>query len=178
MERPLFNPKGAAYRHDLDVDWQPDDSIKFRFIGHAPRSGTVLQAAETIGLIIPRMTERLPPRCRPASDRRFHQNAIRPTSWVPPVAIPSSQFSTQAHQIQAAPNRRLQECWYADGSHRRRIQIGVNAIGKSRGGPNLEAHIVAIFTATYGMKRPSHIAQLDEPTPISRTHDAGPAIEV
>jgi hypothetical protein len=32
---PLSSPKGAAYRHDPDVDWQPADSIKFRFSGNA-----------------------------------------------------------------------------------------------------------------------------------------------
>ncbi len=32
---PLSSPKGAAYRHDPDVDWRPADSIKFRFSGNA-----------------------------------------------------------------------------------------------------------------------------------------------
>jgi hypothetical protein len=35
LERPLSSPKGAAYRHDRDVDLQPADSIKFRFSGNA-----------------------------------------------------------------------------------------------------------------------------------------------
>jgi hypothetical protein len=31
LERPLSSPKGAAYRHNPDVDWHPADSIKLVF---------------------------------------------------------------------------------------------------------------------------------------------------
>jgi hypothetical protein len=35
LEGPLLSPKGAAYRHDPDVDLRPAVSIKFRFIANA-----------------------------------------------------------------------------------------------------------------------------------------------
>jgi hypothetical protein len=36
LERPISSPKGAAYRHDPDVDWQLADAIKFDFSATTP----------------------------------------------------------------------------------------------------------------------------------------------
>ncbi len=64
LERPLSSPKGAAYRHNPDVDWQPADSIKFVFSGATASSARHHAAAHRgrrgVGSAGPRGTRKAP----------------------------------------------------------------------------------------------------------------------
>jgi hypothetical protein len=45
LEPALSSPKGAAYRHDPEIDWQRADSIKFVFRGASISSANCLNEA-------------------------------------------------------------------------------------------------------------------------------------
>jgi hypothetical protein len=78
LERPFSSPKGAAYRHNPDVDWQLANSTKFVFSG-ASISSARRHAARHRTFLIPRTAPNAPPKPAPhdAFRRRPAREALR-----------------------------------------------------------------------------------------------------